>query len=129
MLEAKWPSPKSKGKLCWTKIRNVIFGVAQFRRAIRRRSLSLYSNSGSEFDQISHASMDSYLDDHGDKSSLEASSASKVVFHPETREKEIGDDLKIGVSPSTGDIAKAENTGTATVSVNLEDRMSMEYSL
>ena len=87
MLEAKWASPMSKGKQRWTKIRNVIIGVAQFRRAIRRRSISLYSNSGSEFDQISHASVDSYLDDHGDKSSVEAAgvvSPCKLVFSPET---------------------------------------------
>ncbi|CAG5132786.1 unnamed protein product, partial [Candidula unifasciata] len=61
MLEAKWPSPKSKGHLRWLKIRNVIIGIAHFRRAIRRRSMSIYSNSGSEFDRISHASVDSYL--------------------------------------------------------------------
>ncbi|KAK0048974.1 DENN domain-containing protein 4B [Biomphalaria pfeifferi] len=61
MLEAKWPSPQSKGRLRWLRIRNVIIGVAQFRRTIRRRSLSLYSNSGSEFDQISHTSAESYL--------------------------------------------------------------------
>ncbi|KAH9487854.1 C-myc promoter-binding protein [Bulinus truncatus] len=63
MLEAKWPSPQSKGRLRWLRIRNVIIGVAQFRRAIRRRSLSLYSNSGSEFDQISHTSAESYMGD------------------------------------------------------------------
>ncbi|XP_059175124.1 C-myc promoter-binding protein-like isoform X1 [Physella acuta] len=68
MLEAKWPSPQSKGRLRWLKIRNVIIGVAQFRRAIRRRSISIYSNSGSEFDQISHTSVDSYLgESKGDK--------------------------------------------------------------
>jgi hypothetical protein len=71
MLEATWTSPMSKGKQRWSTIRNIIVGVAQFRRAIRRRSVSLYSNSGSEFDQISHASVDSYLDDHGDKTSVE----------------------------------------------------------
>ncbi|XP_076443222.1 C-myc promoter-binding protein-like isoform X3 [Babylonia areolata] len=95
MLEAKWTSPMSKGKQRWTKIRNVIVAVAQFRRAVRRRSISLYSNSGSEFDQISHASVDSYLDDHGDKTSVDAvvavgavssssSSSCKVVFSSDT---------------------------------------------
>lgn len=61
MLEAKWPSPQSRGHLRWLKIRNVILGVAQFRRALRRRSMSIYSNSGSEFDRVSHTSADSYL--------------------------------------------------------------------
>ncbi|XP_070177502.1 DENN domain-containing protein 4C-like isoform X1 [Littorina saxatilis] len=87
MLEAKWASPMSKGKRRWTKIRNLILGVAQFRRNIRRRSISLHSYSGSEYDQISHASVDSYLDDHGHKTSVDAVgavSACKVVFSPDT---------------------------------------------
>ncbi|GFR95009.1 C-Myc promoter-binding protein-like [Elysia marginata] len=63
MLEAKWPSRQSKAHLRWMKIRNVVIAVAQFRRAVRRRSLSLYSNSGSELDKISHASVDSCMCD------------------------------------------------------------------
>lgn len=63
MLEGQWPSSISKGRLLWRNLRNVIIGVAKFRKAIRRRSLSVYSNSGSEYDQISHASFDSFLED------------------------------------------------------------------
>ncbi|XP_060579637.1 C-myc promoter-binding protein-like [Ruditapes philippinarum] len=63
VLEGKWPSSVSKGRLLWRKVRNVIIGVAKFRKAIRRRSLSAYSNSGSEYDQISRTSFDSFLED------------------------------------------------------------------
>ena len=63
MLEAKWPSRQSKAHLRWMKIRNVVIAVAQFRKSIRWRSLSLYSNSGSELDKISHASVDSCMCD------------------------------------------------------------------
>ncbi|RUS86371.1 hypothetical protein EGW08_005889 [Elysia chlorotica] len=63
MLEAKWPSRQSKAHLRWMKIRNVVIAVAQFRKTVRRRSLSLYSNSGSELDKISHASVDSCMCD------------------------------------------------------------------
>ena len=63
MLEAKWPSRQSQAHLRWTKIRNVVIAVAQFRKTIRRRSLSIYSNSGSELDKISHASVDSCMCD------------------------------------------------------------------
>lgn len=62
-MEGKWPSSVSKGRLLWRKLRNVVIGVAKFRKAIRRRSISVYSNSGSEYDQISHASFDSFLED------------------------------------------------------------------
>lgn len=44
----------------WKKLRNVIIGIAQFRRAVRRRSMSICSNSGSEYDKMS---IDSYLED------------------------------------------------------------------
>lgn len=63
MLEAKWPSRQSKAHIRWMKIRNVVIAVAQFRKTLRRRSLSLYSNSGSELDKISHASVDSCMCD------------------------------------------------------------------
>lgn len=78
VLESKWPSVNSRGTLLWNKLRNVILGVARFRKLSRRRSLSLCSNSGSDFDQISRASIDSYLEDgagekvDGQKASLMA---------------------------------------------------------
>ena len=70
MLESKWKSPMSKGKRRWTKIRNLILGVAQFRQALRRNSVSRHSNSGSECDRVSRASVDSYADDHSKGSSM-----------------------------------------------------------
>lgn len=118
MLEAKWPSPMSKGKLRWTKIRNVIIGVAQFRKAIRRRSLSLYSNSGSEYDQISHASVDSYLDDHGDKPATETSI--KPVFTPDIQDTNAG----VASLGDTGSGSMTEGGGMTTVPANMEDRIS-----
>ena len=44
--------------------------MAQFRRGLRSRRLSVYSNSESDFDRMSRGSGDSFLDDvvvHGDK--------------------------------------------------------------
>ncbi|BFY98657.1 hypothetical protein BsWGS_01697 [Bradybaena similaris] len=104
MLEAKWPSPKSKGHLRWIKIRNVIIGIAHFRRSIRRRSMSIYSNSGSEFDQISHASVDSYL--------TETQVATKVEA--------------VDVSPTLllKDSTTAVEDGLSKNSSSLEERMS-----
>ncbi|KAK3096746.1 hypothetical protein FSP39_002860 [Pinctada imbricata] len=71
VLEGTWPTTKSKATIAWRKIRNVIIGVAQFRRAIRRRSLSLYSNSGSEYDQMS---LDSFQ---------EETSSDRGIFKPD----------------------------------------------
>jgi len=61
-LESKWPSSKNAYQL-WTKLRNVILAVSQFKYALRKRRLSIYSTSESDFDQISHASMDSFIDE------------------------------------------------------------------
>ncbi|XP_071110635.1 C-myc promoter-binding protein-like [Haliotis cracherodii] len=100
ILEAKWPTHINKGRLLWTKIRNVIIGVAQFRRAIRRRSLSICSNSGSEFDQISRTSVDSYFQE-------------EVLQDPSTKSEIVVSDGANG----NGDTA-------AVVKANIEERLS-----
>ncbi|XP_041375007.1 C-myc promoter-binding protein-like [Gigantopelta aegis] len=63
MLEAKWPSRYARGVILWTKLRNVIRGIAQFRNSVRYRRTSTCSYSGSECDKISHTSEDSYLEE------------------------------------------------------------------
>ena len=85
VLEGKWPSSISKGRLLWRKVRNVIIGVAKFRKAIRRRSLSVYSNSGSEYDQISRTSFDSFLED--EKTETKHESIMKHDSHIGVQEK------------------------------------------
>ncbi|CAL1526082.1 unnamed protein product [Lymnaea stagnalis] len=107
MLEAIWPSPQSKGRLRWLKIRNVIIGVAQFRRAVRRRSISVYSNSGSEFDQISHASTDSYLGDSQTQARLDAAktdTTSSVV-------REAGQVMDDVLNKNNGSLEERMSTG------------------
>ena len=64
VLEGKWPS-SSSAYVRWTKIRNAVQAVAQFRRALRSRRLSVYSNSESDFDRMSRGSGDSFLDEVG----------------------------------------------------------------
>ncbi|XP_067665838.1 C-myc promoter-binding protein-like isoform X2 [Haliotis asinina] len=100
ILEAKWPTHINKGRLLWTKIRNVIIGVAQFRRAIRRRSLSICSNSGSEFDQISRTSVDSYFQE-------------EVLQDPSTKSEIV-----------VTDSANGNADTAAVVKANIEERLS-----
>lgn len=63
VLESKWPTSETNALQLWRKLRNLIMAVAQFRRSIRRRSMSLCSNSESDFDGISHASVDSFMEE------------------------------------------------------------------
>nr|XP_043885939.1 C-myc promoter-binding protein-like isoform X2 [Solea senegalensis] len=61
VLESTWPSSTRGGYFLWMKLRNVILGVAQFKRALRRQALHTHSplSDGSDLDAVSHGSMDS----------------------------------------------------------------------
>ena len=63
VLESKWPSGESNADILWRKLRNVVMAVAQFRQALRRRRLSMYSTSESDFDRISRESSESFPED------------------------------------------------------------------
>ncbi|KAB0407173.1 hypothetical protein E2I00_013525, partial [Balaenoptera physalus] len=61
VLESTWPSRSRSGYFLWTKVRNVVLGVAQFKRALKKHAhLSQTTLSdGSDLDAVSHGSMDS----------------------------------------------------------------------
>ena len=65
VLESKWPSNESKAYLTWNKLRCVLLAMAQFRMNlhIKKRRLSMYSTSESDFDRMSRTSTDSYIDE------------------------------------------------------------------
>ncbi|GAB6018992.1 hypothetical protein CHUAL_000627 [Chamberlinius hualienensis] len=47
VLESKWPSQNKQNYVLWRKLRTVIFGVSQFRRSVKLRPPSIYSESDS----------------------------------------------------------------------------------
>ncbi|KAL2790696.1 C-myc promoter-binding protein isoform 3 [Daubentonia madagascariensis] len=62
VLESTWPSRSRSGHFLWTKVRNVVLGVAQFKRALKKHahlSQTTLSADGSDLDAVSHGSMDS----------------------------------------------------------------------
>uniref|UniRef100_A0A5F9D4E5 DENN domain containing 4A n=1 Tax=Oryctolagus cuniculus TaxID=9986 RepID=A0A5F9D4E5_RABIT len=61
VLESTWPSRSRSGYFLWTKVRNVVLGVAQFKRALKKHAhLSQTTLSdGNDLDAVSHGSMDS----------------------------------------------------------------------
>lgn len=77
LLESKWPTSETNAYQLWRKLRNLIMAVAQFRHSIRRRSISLYSNSESDFDGISHASVDSFIEE---QSNPDGNTSTKTEF-------------------------------------------------
>ncbi|KAK2497755.1 hypothetical protein MC885_014923, partial [Smutsia gigantea] len=71
VLESPWPSSTRSGVFLWTKVRNVVHGLAQFRQPLKKTvqksqisSISAPQNAtgGSDGDTVSHGSMDSSND-------------------------------------------------------------------
>ncbi|XP_041844894.1 C-myc promoter-binding protein-like isoform X3 [Melanotaenia boesemani] len=89
VLESTWPSSTRGGYFLWMKLRNVILGVAQFKRALRRHAPLTQSplSDGSDLDAVSHGSLESSADTNlgptddrsstGDQSDLGYNSLSK----------------------------------------------------
>ncbi|KAF7669009.1 hypothetical protein LDENG_00264010 [Lucifuga dentata] len=79
VLESPWPSRNRSGLFMWTKLRNVLRGVAQFKQALTRTSTKkgpskttrTASVGGSaEVDRLSHGSADSSSDINGQEHNL-----------------------------------------------------------
>ncbi|XP_055076963.1 C-myc promoter-binding protein-like isoform X2 [Periophthalmus magnuspinnatus] len=72
VLESTWPSSSRGGYFLWMKLRNVLLGVAQFKRAVRDRTRNPSPTSDGSSDTESHSSLDSSpetRDDPGDDKS------------------------------------------------------------
>ncbi|XP_051853398.1 DENN domain-containing protein 4C [Antechinus flavipes] len=65
VLESPWPSSNRSGIFLWTKVRNVVCGIAQFRQPLKKATqISAPRNptGGSDGDTVSHGSVDSSND-------------------------------------------------------------------
>ncbi|KAG9489026.1 hypothetical protein GDO78_005171 [Eleutherodactylus coqui] len=65
VLESVWPSGNRGGYFLWIKVRNVLHGVAQFKRALKKQhSAAPHAppSDSSDLDAVSHGSMDSSID-------------------------------------------------------------------
>ncbi|XP_072320638.1 C-myc promoter-binding protein-like isoform X2 [Eucyclogobius newberryi] len=66
VLESTWPSSSRGGYFLWMKLRNVLLGVAQFKRALKDQTLNLSPTSDGSSDTESHSSLDSSPGIRGD---------------------------------------------------------------
>ncbi|XP_078070389.1 DENN domain-containing protein 4C isoform X3 [Mustelus asterias] len=70
VLESPWPSSNRSGCFLWTKVRNVVRGVSQFRQVFKKSSSSNAQvpliSGGSDADAVSHGSVDSSNDNSGE---------------------------------------------------------------
>ncbi|XP_066274264.1 C-myc promoter-binding protein-like isoform X3 [Branchiostoma lanceolatum] len=60
ILESRWPTGNRDGFLLWTKLRNAILAIAQFRRGIKRTVLQ--TSDSSDADAVSRTSVESFPD-------------------------------------------------------------------
>ncbi|KAG7461913.1 hypothetical protein MATL_G00196170 [Megalops atlanticus] len=85
VLESPWPSRNRSGHFMWTKVRNVVRGVAQFKQALGGAASSkgpplittvvtAAGGAGSDGDRISHGSVDSSNEASGEVHNLFADS-------------------------------------------------------
>ncbi|XP_075999817.1 DENN domain-containing protein 4C isoform X2 [Genypterus blacodes] len=82
VLESPWPSPNRSGLFMWTKLRNVLRGVAQFKQALHRSpsekespktnttAASAGGSAVTEADRLSHGSADSSSEMNGEEHSV-----------------------------------------------------------
>ncbi|TNM93889.1 hypothetical protein fugu_002065 [Takifugu bimaculatus] len=71
VLESPWPSRNRSGLFMWTKLRNVVRGVAQFKHAIgQTTSQGAASSTVADGDRLSHGSGDSSTEANGDERTL-----------------------------------------------------------
>lgn len=87
VLESPWPSRNRSGLFMWTKLRNVLRGVAQFKHALHRKpsekgtaltttTASIGSSAVTDADRLSHGSADSSSEVNGEEHSVFAHSHS-----------------------------------------------------
>ncbi|KAJ8385254.1 hypothetical protein AAFF_G00191310 [Aldrovandia affinis] len=85
VLESPWPSQNRSGHFMWTKVRNVVRGVAQFKQALRgaappkgppliTTAVTVGGAAGSDGDRISHGSADSSNEANSEEHTLFARS-------------------------------------------------------
>uniref|UniRef100_A0A671V5E4 DENN/MADD domain containing 4A n=1 Tax=Sparus aurata TaxID=8175 RepID=A0A671V5E4_SPAAU len=73
VLESTWPSTTRGGYFLWGKLRNVVLGVLQFKRAGRKQQTlhrDAQLSDGSDLDTVSHGSLDS-ANDSAERTSID----------------------------------------------------------
>ncbi|CAI9731011.1 Hypothetical predicted protein [Octopus vulgaris] len=118
VLESKWPSDTKNGLLLWKKLRNVITAIAQLRKGLlhQRSSTAYCYNSESDYDQVSHTSNDSCIDEAA-VSSTDANSGG-TTGNRIIAKADLGSDMVVTCSNK---VANEERMSTALANSNSSD--------
>ncbi|XP_018412367.1 PREDICTED: DENN domain-containing protein 4C [Nanorana parkeri] len=80
VLVSPWPSSNRSGNFLWTKVRNVIFGLAQFRKPMKKAKPESRSASGTAPQSAARESDGDMVSHHGMDNCNDANSGEHTVF-------------------------------------------------
>ncbi|XP_045141785.1 C-myc promoter-binding protein isoform X2 [Echinops telfairi] len=128
VLESTWPSRSHSGCVLWTRVRNVVLGVAQFKRALKKHvHLSRTTLSdGSDLDAVSHGSMDS---GHGTHTVEQAPfNTSLIRVHAADDRSSTGGQSDLGYNSLSKDEVRRGDTSSEDIREEKEDRKGSDGS-
>ncbi|AWP01157.1 putative C-myc promoter-binding protein-like [Scophthalmus maximus] len=121
VLESTWPSSTRGGYFLWMKLRNVILGVAQFKRALRRHGPVTPSplSDGSDLDAVSHGSLDS---------SVDTNPADSVKVDPTDDRSSTGDQSDLGYNSLSKEEVRRGDPGAPDAAPDKDDKKESDCS-
>nr|XP_046251362.1 C-myc promoter-binding protein-like isoform X3 [Scatophagus argus] len=121
VLESTWPSSTRGGYFLWMKLRNVVLGVAQFRRALRRHAPLTQSplSDGSDLDAVSHGSLDS---------SADTNLADSVKVDPTDDRSSTGDQSDLGYNSLSKEEVRRGDPGAQDSAPDKDDKKESDCS-
>uniref|UniRef100_A0A8C3X1B0 DENN domain containing 4A n=1 Tax=Catagonus wagneri TaxID=51154 RepID=A0A8C3X1B0_9CETA len=129
VLESTWPSRSRSDYFLWTKVRNVVLGVAQFKRALKKHAhLSQTTLSdGSDLDAVSHGSMDS---GHGTHTVEQAPfNTGLIKVYASDDRSSTGGQSDLGYNSLSKDEVRRGNTSTEDIQEEKDKKGSDSSSL
>ncbi|KAM8763273.1 C-myc promoter-binding protein-like isoform 6-T7 [Acanthopagrus schlegelii] len=128
VLESTWPSSTRGGYFLWMKLRNVVLGVAQFKRALRRQAPLTQSplSDGSDLDAVSHGSLDSSADTNVAEQGPYATDSIKV--DPTDDRSSTGDQSDLGYNSLSKEEVRRGDPTTQDSAPDKDDKKESDCS-
>ncbi|XP_041639713.1 C-myc promoter-binding protein-like isoform X2 [Cheilinus undulatus] len=128
VLESTWPSSTRGGYFLWMKLRNVVLGVAQFKRALRRHAPLTQSplSDGSDLDAVSHGSLDSSADTNLAEQGPFAADSAKV--YPTDDRSSTGDQSDLGYNSLSKEEVRRGDPSAPDSAPDKEDKKESDCS-
>ncbi|XP_060115890.1 C-myc promoter-binding protein isoform X2 [Heteronotia binoei] len=111
VLESTWPSSNRSGYFLWTKIRNVVLGVAQFKRVLRKQPVNGFHKALS-----------------GEHSALLYRLSKEAVKHGKRTVQKKGEEKKESDSSSLSEVESGKGSGDCLPALNYQHSNSIKHA-